>query len=222
VATVDLGEWGNTGISAKLSRQWSDRFYSNFVLSGSQYFSNRDREIDRDVIFIEDDPSNNIPTSSQSSSNEVNQLDDLTLRIENDFYVDPRNTFGFGLQLTQQNIDYSLMQNGDLVIDTHNEATTATVYFEDEIVLDALTITPGVRASHYSINDEIYSEPRLSLLYEINAKTQIRAAFGDYHQYALSVARQSVEEGPRNFWTLADGNTVPVSKARHFVLGEPI
>ena len=219
VATVDLSEWGNTGMSAKLSRQWSDRFYSNFVLSGSQYFSNRDREIDRDVIFIEDDPSNNIPTSSQSSSNEVNQLDDLTLRIENDFYVDPRNTFGFGLQLTQQNIDYSLMQNGDLVIDTNNEATTATVYFEDEIVLDALTITPGVRVSHYSINDEIYSEPRLSLLYEINAKTQIRAAFGDYHQYALSVARQSVEEGPRNFWTLADGNTVPVSKARHFVLG---
>ena len=219
VATVDLSEWGNTGMSAKLSRQWSDRFYSNFVLSGSQYFSNRDREIDRDVIFIEDDPSNNIPTSSQSSSNEINQLDDLTLRIENDFYVDPRNTFGFGLQLTQQNIDYSLMQNGDLVIDTNNEATTATVYFEDEIVLDALTITPGVRVSHYSINDEIYSEPRLSLLYEINAKTQIRAAFGDYHQYALSVARQSVEEGPRNFWTLADGNTVPVSKARHFVLG---
>ena len=111
------------------------------------------------------------------------------------------------------------MQNGDLVIDTNNEATTATVYFEDEIVLDALTITPGVRVSHYSINDEIYSEPRLSLLYEINAKTQIRAAFGDYHQYALSVARQSVEEGPRNFWTLADGNTVPVSKASHFVLG---
>ncbi len=219
VATVDLSEWGNTGMSAKLSRQWSDRFYSNFVLSGSQYFSNRDREIDRDVIFIEDDPSSNIPTSSQSSSNEVNQLDDLTLRIENDFYVDSRNTFGFGLQLTQQNIDYSLMQNGDLVIDTNNEATTATVYFEDEIVLDALTITPGVRVSHYSINDEIYSEPRLSLLYEINAKTQIRAAFGDYHQYALSVARQSVEEGPRNFWTLADGNTVPVSKASHFVLG---
>ena len=219
VATVDLSEWGNTGMSAKLSRQWSNRFYSNFVLSGSQYFSNRDREIDRDVIFIEDDPSSNIPTSSQSSSNEVNQLDDLTLRIENDFYVDSRNTFGFGLQLTQQNIDYSLMQNGDLVIDTNNEATTATVYFEDEIVLDALTITPGVRVSHYSINDEIYSEPRLSLLYEINAKTQIRAAFGDYHQYALSVARQSVEEGPRNFWTLADGNTVPVSKASHFVLG---
>ena len=77
VATVDLSEWGNTGMSAKLSRQWSNRFYSNFVLSGSQYFSNRDREIDRDVIFIEDDPSN-IPTSSQSSSNEVNQLDDLT------------------------------------------------------------------------------------------------------------------------------------------------
>ncbi len=219
VDTVDLSEWGNTGMSVKLSRQWSDRLSTNFVLSGSEYFSNRDREIDRDVIFIDDDPSNDIPTTSQSSSNEVNELDDLSIRIENDFYVNQWHTLGFGLQLTQQNIDYSLVQNGDLVLDTENEATTGTLYLEDEIALDALTITPGVRISHYSVDDEIYSEPRLSLKYELSATTQFRAGFGEYHQFALSVARQSIEEGPRNFWTLADGDTVPVSKARHLILG---
>ncbi|MEJ2177513.1 MAG: TonB-dependent receptor [Gammaproteobacteria bacterium] len=219
VDTVDISEWGNTGMSAKLSHQWSDRLNTNFVLSGSEYFSNRDREIDRDVVFIDEDPGNDVPTTSQSSSSEVNQLDDLTIRIENEFYLDQRNTLGFGLQLTQQNIDYSLVQNGDLVLDTENEATTATVYLEDEIALDVLTITPGVRVSHYSINDEIYLEPRLSLAYELNETTQLRAAFGDYHQFALSVSRQSIEEGPRSFWTLADGDTVPVSKARHFILG---
>ena len=177
VDTVDISEWGNTGMSAKLSHQWSDRLNTNFVLSGSEYFSNRDREIDRDVVFIDEDPGNDVPTTSQSSSSEVNQLDDLTIRIENEFYLDQRNTLGFGLQLTQQNIDYSLVQNGDLVLDTENEATTATVYLEDEIALDVLTITPGVRVSHYSINDEIYLEPRLSLAYELNETTQLRAGF---------------------------------------------
>ena len=164
VDTVDLSEWGNTGMSVKLSRQWSDRLSTNFVLSGSEYFSNRDREIDRDVIFIDDDPSNDIPTTSQSSSNEVNELHDLSIRIENDFYVNQWHTLGFGLQLTQQNIDYSLVQNGDLVLDTENEATTGTLYLEDEIALDALTITPGVRISPYSVDDEIYSESRLRVL----------------------------------------------------------
>ena len=123
------------------------------------------------------------------------------------------------MQYTQQNIDFSLIQNGDLVLETKNEGATSTVYVEDEIVINALTVIPGLRVSKYSINDEVYTEPRLSISYELNDTTQLRAAFGDYHQFALSVARQSIEEGPRNFWTLADGETVPVSKSSHFILG---
>ncbi len=216
VDTIDLSEWGNTGISAKLSHQWSDRLGTNFAFSGSEYFSYRDRLINTQVVY---DDSSDDPTTNQSSSKEDNQLDDLTMKIENDFYLNQWNKLSFGLQVTQQNIDFSLMQNGDLVLETENEATTSTIYLEDEIVIDSLTITPGLRVSHYSINDEIYSEPRLSLAYELNEATQLRAAFGDYHQFALSVSRQSIEEGPRNFWTLADGETIPVSKARHFILG---
>ena len=216
IDTVDLSEWGNTGISAKYSRQWNDRLGTNFVVSTSEYFSYRDRLIDSQVVY---DDSTDDPTANQSSSNEDNELDDLTVKIENDFFLNQHNTLGFGLQVAQQNIDFSLMQNGDLILETSNEATTSTIYLEDEIVLDKLIVTPGLRANHYSIDGEIYTEPRLSLEYGISDATQIRAAFGDYYQFALSVARQSIEEGPRTFWTLADGEDVPVSKARHFVLG---
>lgn len=98
VDTIDLSEWGNTGISAKFSHQWSDRFGTNFVLSGSEYFSYRDRLIDTQVVY---DDSSDEPTINQSSSNEDNQLDDLTIKIENDFYLNQWNTLGFGLQVTQ-------------------------------------------------------------------------------------------------------------------------
>ena len=216
VDTIDLSEWGNTGLSAKYSRRWSDRLDTNFVLSGSEYFSYRDRLIDTQVVY---DNSDDDPTTGQSSSNEDNQLDDLTLKIENTFYFNQSNTLSFGLQFAKQKIDFSLIQNNDLVLETENEATTSTIYFQDEVWMDDLTIIPGIRISHYDINDEIYTEPRLSLAYELNDSIQLRSAFGDYHQFALSVARQSIEEGPRNFWTLADGETVPVSKARHFMFG---
>ena len=141
------------------------------------------------------------------------------MKIENDYFLNQWNTLSFGLQYTQQNIDFSLMQNGDLVLETQNEANTSMIYIEDEVVIDNLTIIPGLRVSHYDISDEFYMEPRLSLAYEFDETTQLRAAFGNYHQFALSVSRQSIEEGPRNFWTLADGETIPVSKARHFILG---
>ena len=216
VGTIDLSEWGNTGISAKYSHQWNDRLDTNFVISGSEYFSYRDRLINTQVIYQDSDDE---PTTGESSSNEDNQLDDFTVKIENDYYLNQWNTLSFGLQYTQQNIDFSLIQNGDLVLETKNEGATSTVYIEDEIVINALSVVPGLRVSKYSINNEIYTEPRLSILYELNDTTQLRAAFGDYHQFALSVARQSIEEGPRNFWTLADGETVPVSKSSHFILG---
>ena len=216
VGTIDLSEWGNTGISAKYSHQWNDRLDTNFVISASEYFSYRDRLINTQVIYEDSDDE---PTTGESSSNEDNQLDDFTVKIENDYYLNQWNTLSFGLQYTQQNIDFSLIQNGDLVLETKNEGATSTVYIEDEIVINALTVIPGLRVSKYSINDEVYTEPRLSISYELNDTTQLRAAFGDYHQFALSVARQSIEEGPRNFWTLADGDTVPVSKSSHFILG---
>ena len=216
VGTIDLSEWGNTGISAKYSHQWNDRLDTNFVISASEYFSYRDRLINTQVIYEDSDDE---PTTGESSSNEDNQLDDFTVKIENDYYLNQWNTLSFGLQYTQQNIDFSLIQNGDLVLETKNEGATSTVYIEDEIVINALTVIPGLRVSKYSINDEVYTEPRLSISYELNDTTQLRAAFGDYHQFALSVARQSIEEGPRNFWTLADGETVPVSKSNHFILG---
>jgi len=216
VGTIDLSEWGNTGISAKYSHQWNDRLDTNFVISASEYFSYRDRLINTQVIYEDSDDE---PTTGESSSNEDNQLDDFTVKIENDYYLNQWNTLSFGLQYTQQNIDFSLIQNGDLVLETKNEGATSTVYIEDEIVINALTLIPGLRVNKYSINDEVYTEPRLSISYELNDTTQLRAAFGDYHQFALSVARQSIEEGPRNFWTLADGETVPVSKSSHFILG---
>ena len=216
VGTIDLSEWGNTGISAKYSHQWNDRLDTNFVISASEYFSYRDRLINTQVIYEDSDDE---PTTGESSSNEDNQLDDFTVKIENDYYLNQWNTLSFGLQYTQQNIDFSLIQNGDLVLETKNEGATSTVYIEDEIVINALTLIPGLRVSKYSINNQVYTEPRLSIAYELNDTTQLRAAFGDYHQFALSVARQSIEEGPRNFWTLADGETVPVSKSSHFILG---
>ena len=110
IDTVDLSEWGNTGISAKYSRQWNDRLGTNFVVSTSEYFSYRDRLIDSQVVY---DDSTDDPTANQSSSNEDNELDDLTVKIENDFFLNQHNTLGFGLQVAQQNIDFSLMQNGD-------------------------------------------------------------------------------------------------------------
>ena len=71
VDTVDLSEWGNTGISAKFLHSWNERLDTNFIISGSTYFSYRDRLIDSQVVY---DESSDDPTTGQTSSNEDNKL----------------------------------------------------------------------------------------------------------------------------------------------------
>ena len=129
-------------VSFKYFHQSSERFNTNFVLSTSEYYSKRNRKIDTQVVY---ENSNEDPTIGQSTSSEDNKLNDLSVKIENDFFLNQQNTLSFGFQYTKQDIDFSLSQNNEIILETKNDASTSTIYLEDEIVLDALTITPGLR-----------------------------------------------------------------------------
>ena len=130
VDTIDLSEWGNTGFSVKYSHRWNDRLDTNFVLSTSEYFSYRDRLIDTQVVYEDSDDD---PTTGQSSSNEDNNLDDFTVKIENDLYLNQWNTVSFGLQYTQQNIDFTLFQNDVLTLETKNDAFGEPIWIWEKI-----------------------------------------------------------------------------------------
>ncbi len=50
-------------------------------------------------------------------------------------------------------------------------------------VMDAVTLVGGARISHEDYLDELYTEPRLGLEWDIGDKTLITAGWGKYHQF---------------------------------------
>ena len=42
------------------------------------------------------------------------------------FYLNQWNLLSFGLQINQQNIDFSLIQNDELILENENEAITSS------------------------------------------------------------------------------------------------
>ena len=213
--STDLTEWGNWGTSAKWSRKWGDRFYSNANLSYSNYFSRRDRT--DNLTITRADTTITINTGSF----EENDLKDISLKIDNEFKISQNNQLDFGLQSTWNNIDYNFTQNDSItILDRLDEGQTTTFYIQDKhTVGNRLILRGGLRTTHYSPTDQLYLEPRASFSFLITDKIKLKAAWGKYYQFANRIVREDIEQGSRDFWLLADDDSVPVSSALHHIAG---
>ena len=212
---TDLTEWGNWGTSAKWSRRWGDRFYSNANMSYSNYFSQRDRS--NELTITREDTT----IARNTGSYEENDLKDVSLKIDNEFKIFQNNQLDFGLQSTWNNIEYNFTQNDTTtILDRLDEGLTTTFYIQDRHTFgNKLILKGGLRTSHYTITNQLYFEPRASLSYLLTDKIKVKGAWGKYYQFANRIVREDIQQGSRDFWLLADDENVPISSATHNIVG---
>ena len=212
---VDVSNWGNVGASLKLSRKWSNKFFTNTVASYSNYFSQREQS-ESNTITTED-----TTFVRTAGTYEDNDLKDLSLKIDNEYEITSNNKLEFGLQITNNDIAYNYTQNDTLsLIDRANSANTSSLYLQDRITLfDRMILTGGVRSTYYSITKKNYIEPRASFTFLINEKFKLKGAYGLYNQFATRVVREDIQEGSRDFWILADDEFIPTASSTHYIFG---
>ena len=215
---LDLTDWGNVGVSGKWSRQWSPRFYSNALVAYSQYFSDYERN-----TFIErrDAETDTVTFSRNFGTLEDNQVDDVTLRLDNEWQASQNNKVGFGFQVTRSDIRYDFVRDDTLtILDRNQDALQAVAYLQDTWKPFArLDLTAGLRAVYYDLTEESFIEPRLSLILGLSDRFKVKGAYGQYHQFVARVVNENITEGARDFWLLADGEDVGVAGSTHYILG---
>ncbi len=213
---TDLTKWGNWGMSTTWARKWSDMFYTNALFSVSNYYSEREFATSR-IITI----SNEEPTERSRGSIEDNNLKDYTFKFNSELNLGKSNQLEFGVQASQYKIDYNYSLNDTIIIQQrHDNGIVLSGFIQDRISLfDRLTIIPGIRASYYDVTDKMYFEPRASLTYKLTKKISLKGAWGQYYQFTNRIIRNDISSGSRDFWVLADDETVPISFAEHFIAG---
>ena len=213
----DVTNWGNTGSSLKWSRRWNTKYYSNTLVSYSNYFSRRDRSNETSFTRSTGDVQN-----VKTGTIEDNDLYDFSFKTDHEFKLNDKNSLEFGGQITQYDIQYTFSQNDtSTIIDRHTTGATYVAYFQDRLRLlqNRLLVVPGIRYNYYDITKSSYTEPRFSINYLLNKHITLKGATGRYYQFAKRVIREDILQGSRDFWTLADGNNLPVSYANHFIAG---
>ncbi len=213
--STDLTAWGNWGTSAKWSRQWNERFYSNANLSYSNYYSERDQSSST-TIRRED-----TTIIRNQGSYEFNDLRDISFKLDNEFKLSGSNQLDFGLQTTWNDIEYQFSQNDtSVVLDRNDSGMITSLYLQDKHTFgEKLILKGGLRSSFYSLNNQIYHEPRVSLSYFLTNKIKLKAALGKYYQFANRIVREDIQQGSRDFWLLADDVNVPIGSAEHYIVG---
>ncbi len=218
---VDLAEitnWGNRGASTKWSRQWSPKFYSNVLMAASEYFSEYDRDAFLEVSIPEQD---SIIGSGSQFTAEDNSVIDITGRADFEWQRSNQAKTDFGFSFTNTIVDYSSIRDDTVVIlDRNQEAQFGAVYLGNEQKFgDMFTLSTSLRLSKYRFRARPLFEPRASLTFQLTPEIKLKSAYGRHYQFVNQIINENINEGSREFWLLADGEQVEVSRAIHYVLG---
>ncbi len=212
---TDLTDWGNWGSSLKWSKHWSEKLYTNTLGSFSNYFSTRN--MTSESSFMRSD---NMGTRNTGIF-ENNDLYDYSIKQSTEWKTGKNNQVEFGFQGSYYLVDYLYTRNDTISIqDRTNDGFLTAAYLQDQLKLfDRLTITPGIRTSWYNKTNEVYWEPRFNTNLSITDKIKLKGSWGIFHQFTNRIIRDDLESGSRDFWLLADGETIPVGKSMHYIGG---
>ena len=213
-ATInDVTSWGNAGGAAKWARVWSDRFFSNFLVAQSRYYSNN-------TSGFGTGGENQNSLRQSFSSREENEVLDFTIRLENEYQLSTAHKVEFGLNYTKSNVSLDFVANDTTqILKRDDEAVQTAFYLQDQWQpIRPFMLTAGLRATHYGPTAKTYYEPRASMKFELNENFSVKGAWGQYHQFVNRIVNENVLEGNRDFWLLADERLRP-GYSEHKIFG---
>nr|ARK12459.1 TonB-dependent receptor [Fibrella sp. ES10-3-2-2] len=217
LSNTDLSNWGNTGSSLKWSRRWSDKVYTNTLVSYSNYYSYRNIS---NQVSIQRGPTTR--NNANFGTLEDNNLVDQSAKTDLTWQPSASQEVEAGLQYSRLAIDYAYKQNDTLtVLGKNDRGQLFTAYVQDRIRLlgNKLILTPGIRLTQYGVTGKVYAEPRLAAVYQASQQVRLKAAVGEYYQFIKQVTREDISQGNRTFWLLSGTESLPVASAMHYIAG---
>ncbi len=187
-------DWGNTTLSARWTHLFSSKLFSNFWITSSSFDS---------YFNIE-------------QIDEVNDIDDRTVKGNLEYYANEVLNLKWGFEYKQLKSVYKSNFPGGEVDIVHKPNHFASYIQSEYRPTSLLLLQAGLRYNSCFHNDESWQviEPRLSLKYRLSDKMNLKAAFGNYHQYLFKIPRAFIAD----IWSSADEYSDD-ARSNHYIVG---
>lgn len=218
VVFINENDWGTRGGSLRWGHQWNPAFYSNLNVAYSKYSSGY--YANNDFNYYYDYQSEQGSSSVNEKTIEENDLNDLSLRIDNQLHINQFNKIEFGLFYIKNRIRYKSIINNIDFQNIDNTGNQISFYLQDAIKINQKAgLTLGFRGVYFDLLGRYYGEPRISMHYDLTKHLFLKASAGRYHQMVSKVVIEDFEGNHRDFWVLSNQSQIPVLASNHYVGG---
>ncbi|MTI88223.1 MAG: TonB-dependent receptor [Balneolaceae bacterium] len=197
-ANINLG-YGNQTLSGNWTHIFSEKLFSNFVLTGSRYFNYPEFQI-AGTTFERD-----------------NNIYDFSVKADLQYLPNSRHQLKTGLWSGIFTLKLNDFFDNQKIFSSRIHNRYTSVYIQDEWTPgEKWKITSGLRLNHFSDGDFVRLEPRFSMEYQPMEKIRLQAAYGRYNQFLTLISNEAFS-GFDVWLTSAEG--VPPSYGDQFILG---
>ncbi|MGY8825657.1 MAG: TonB-dependent receptor [Candidatus Latescibacterota bacterium] len=183
-------KWGNRALTSRWTRVFTPALFGRFMAFFSEY------ESDISLSFFD------TPVSYS------NQVQDLSLKADFDYFASATHTLKSGVQLSYYEFDFDSAFNQQEQESLDTEPLLLSTYIQDDWQLTPLTNARiGLRASYFDEGEHYTLEPRFSLSRVLQPGWRLKLAGGLYHQYLQLVTSEGFSGG--DFWVPLDETVEP-------------
>jgi hypothetical protein len=213
-STENRTRWGNIGVGLSYNRQWEENFYTDFSFGYSNYFSRVSYGASKEFLDENEDLDELIFFEQK------NDVDDVSLRIDNGWNYSGNNELEFGIWTTNNIISYTVFRDSIFSEDLSESGNQTAGYVQNRFRIGGRAeIVPGIRINYFDLTNDVFIEPRFNINYRIHEKLLLKGAYGKYTQVVSRVLRRNVFASNPDFWILSDDENIPVLKSDHLIGG---
>ena len=191
--------YGNRTLSGNWTHIFNEKLFSNFVLTGSQYFNYPELELGGTPI------------------ERRNNIYDYSVKADLEYLPNKKHNLAIGVWAGSLTIRINDRFDNEPSFSSRSHSTYGSVYVSDTWrPSEKWKVISGLRTSYLSDGDYFRLEPRLSLEYKANDRIRLQTAYGRYNQYLTLVTNEAFSGF--DTWLTADEGVRP-SFGDQFIVG---
>lgn len=181
--------WNNQAGTAILKSIISPRVFLTAQVYGSFFSSDNLSRLN--FLFDIEDSEEDVQIKYETHF--MNKIQDLTGKSTLNIDLSRHNSLKLGAEYS------SYLFNNHILINQFDEGNNTrkpglfSGFIEDEINYNKMVIRPGVRTTRFSYNNKWYYEPRINMSLGLPLRMKLKAAWGKYRQYVISINSQQYE-----------------------------
>ncbi len=217
-STTDKINLNHQGGSASWQRQWSEPFSTQLVGT----YAKVENDIRLTLQEIDEETGADDLTGFTLESRQLNDIDDFTIRFDNDWRPSDRFQFKAGYQMTRLKVKRHAFWNEEGSEEIVNQNTFHTGHFTLISHLNQqFRINTGWRWTYSELyRIKHFTEPRLSIYYLPHRQWQFKISAGRYSQFINQTIQLNDLGLNQEVWIMSnEEEDIPITKNDHYSAG---